>query len=135
MVTEGKGGFKYVPRFLLALVFPACYIPCPKNASFKKGGIAVQDLADALKVLADPARLRILKELIGVKKEKHCCVRDLSERLQISQPNVSHHLKVLKMAGFISCQKSHENDQRFAYYSVDKEKIDALFKSVMGEMT
>lgn len=134
-MTEGKGGFKFVPRFLLALPFSACYILFTKTVSSKEGGIAVQDLADALKVLADPARLRILKELIGVKKEKNCCVRDLSERLQISQPNVSHHLKVLKTAGFISCRKSQENDQRFAYYSVDKDKIEALFKEVMGEMT
>lgn len=94
----------------------------------------MQDLADALKVLADPARLRILKALIGVKKEKSCCVRDLADRLQISQPNVSHHLKVLKTAGFISCQKSQEEDQRFAYYCVDKDKIDILFKSVLGEI-
>jgi len=94
----------------------------------------MQDFAEALKVLADPARLRILKELIGVKKEKSCCVRDLADRLQISQPNVSHHLKVLKIAGFISCQKSQEEDQRFAYYSVNKDKIDVLFRNVLEEI-
>ena len=95
----------------------------------------MQDLAEYLKVLADPARLRILKELIGVRKSKSCCVRDLAERLQISQPNVSHHLKVLKTAGFISCQKSHEEDQRFAYYSVDRNKIDLLFQDVLQEIS
>ena len=94
----------------------------------------MHDFAEALKVLADPARLRILKELIGVKRAKSCCVRDLANRLQISQPNVSHHLKVLKTAGFISCRKSKEEDQRFAYYSVDKDKIDVLFKSVLEEI-
>jgi len=90
----------------------------------------VQTLADSLKVLADPARLRILKELTGPKKEKSCCVRDLANRLQISQPNISHHLKVLKNAGFIACEKSEKNDQRFAYYSVNIDQIETLFHNV-----
>ncbi len=95
----------------------------------------VQDLADSLKVLADPARLRILKELMGLRKEKACCVRDLAQRLEISQPNISHHLKVLKTAGFISCRKAQEDDQRFAFYSVDRNRIDHLFHSVLNEIT
>ena len=40
---------------------------------------SVNEIADNLKVLSDPARLRILKELMGVKQEKHGCVRDLAE--------------------------------------------------------
>ena len=95
----------------------------------------MQELADSLKVLADPARLRILKKLMGVRKEKSVCVRDLAERLNISQPNVSHHLKVLKTAGFISCQKSLETDGRFAYYSVDRSKVEALFQSVLKKIS
>jgi len=98
------------------------------------GGCVVQQLAEHLKVLADPARLRILKELVGVRREKSVCVRDLADRLQISQPNVSHHLKVLKTAGFISCQKAQEEDQRFAYYSVDSQKIQALFRDVIAQI-
>ena len=94
----------------------------------------MQEIAEHLKVLADPARLRILKELMGVRKKKSVCVRDLAERLQISQPNVSHHLKVLKTAGFISCQKAQEEDQRFAYYMVDRGKIEALFQNVLEEI-
>ena len=98
------------------------------------GERAMQQLADHLKVLADPARLRILKELVGIRREKSVCVRDLADRLQISQPNVSHHLKVLKTAGFISCQKAQEKDQRFAYYCVDREKIQALFHDVIKQI-
>ncbi len=95
----------------------------------------MEDIAEHLKVLADPARLRILKELAGVRKEKNVCVRDLAERLRISQPNVSHHLKVLKIAGFISCQKANERDQRFAYYSVDQGKIKVLFRNLLEEIS
>ncbi|MBK37173.1 MAG: ArsR family transcriptional regulator [Gemmatimonadetes bacterium] len=95
----------------------------------------VQDIADHLKVLADPARLRILKELMVVKAEKNVCVRDLAERLEISQPNVSHHLKVLKSAGFISCKKPCHEDQRYAYYSVDRAKIEGLFSNVIESIS
>ena len=94
----------------------------------------MQEIAEHLKVLADPARLRILKELMGVRKKKSVCVRELAERLQISQPNVSHHLKILKTAGFISCRKAQEKDQRFAYYEVDRDKIEALFRNVLEEI-
>ncbi len=97
--------------------------------------IILDEIADSLKVLSDPARLRILKELMVVKQEKHVCVRDLAEILSISQPNVSHHLKVLKMAGFISCQKVFEKDQRFAYYKVDEKKIETLFKDVLESIS
>lgn len=90
----------------------------------------MQPIADALKVLADPARLRILKALMLTQKEKAFCVRDLACRLDISQPNISHHLKVLKNAGFIACEKHKKNDQRFAYYSVNIQQIETLFQDV-----
>ena len=52
---------------------------------------------ELLKTLAHPARIRILEELVeGVK-----CVSDFEETLDISQPNVSQHLKILKDAGLI----------------------------------
>ncbi len=95
----------------------------------------MHELADNLKVLSDPARLRILKELMVVKQEKHVCVRDLADSLAISQPNVSHHLKVLKTAGLISCQKAFEKDQRFAYYKVDRKRIESLFKNVLESIS
>ena len=98
-------------------------------------GESLNEISDNLKVLSDPARLRILKKLMGVKQEKHVCVRDLAERLAISQPNVSHHLKVLKTAGFISCQKAFKKDQRFAYYKVDRKKIEILFKNVLESIS
>ncbi|MGA1199769.1 MAG: ArsR/SmtB family transcription factor, partial [Candidatus Latescibacterota bacterium] len=90
----------------------------------------MQTLADSLKVLADPARLRILKELTGPKKEKSCCVRDLANRLQISQPNVSHHLKVLKNPGFIACEKTEKNHKPFPNNTVNNHQIENLFHDV-----
>jgi len=50
-----------------------------------------------LKILAHPARIRILEELVqGVK-----CVSDFEDMLDISQPNVSQHLSVLRSAGVL----------------------------------
>ena len=72
---------------------------------------------------------------MGVRQEKHVCVRDLAESLSISQPNVSHHLKVLKTAGFIACQKGCDEDQRFAYYKVDRKKIETLFRNVLESIS
>ncbi len=91
----------------------------------------MQEIADSLKVLADPARLQILRELMGDQKEKSVSVCNLAKRLNISQPNVSHHLKTLKTAGFITCQK----DQRFSYYSVETTKIKDLFKQINAEIS
>ena len=86
----------------------------------------MQEIAEDIKVLADPARLQILKELAAAPEDASLGVCDLARRLQISQPNVSHHLRVLKNAGFISCQKN----QRFCYYSVDLEAIRTTLAEV-----
>jgi ArsR family transcriptional regulator len=54
--------------------------------------IPVDKRIDLLKVIAHPVRIKILEELVqGVK-----CVSDFEESLDISQPNVSQHLKLLK---------------------------------------
>ena len=64
-----------------------------------------EELAAALKVLADPARLRLLS-LIQAQPDGKACVCNLTEPLGLSQPTVSHHLKVLLQAGLV------ERDQR-----------------------
>jgi ArsR family transcriptional regulator len=54
--------------------------------------IPVEKRFELLKIIAHPARIRILEELLdGVK-----CVSDFEESLDISQPNVSQHLKLLR---------------------------------------
>jgi len=78
-------------------------------------------LASALKVLADPARLRLLS-LIQAQPTGEACVCHLTEPLGLSQPTVSHHLKVLLEAGLV------ERDQRgsWAYFRVVPEPLQAL---------
>jgi len=62
------------------------------------------DLARTLKALADPARLRVLSLVAGA-EGREVCVCDLTEPLGLSQPTVSHHLKVLVDAGFLQREK------------------------------
>ncbi|MBI4214276.1 MAG: helix-turn-helix transcriptional regulator [Chloroflexi bacterium] len=72
---------------------------------------SAQRLAELLKVLADPARLRILS-IVAAHEDHEACVCDLIAPLGLSQPTVSYHLKVLQEAGLL------EREQRgvWAYY-------------------
>ena len=78
-------------------------------------------LAGVLKALADPARLRLLS-LIQSATDGEACVCDLTAPLGLSQPTVSHHLKVLREAGIV------EREQRgsWAYFRVVPEPLGAL---------
>jgi ArsR family transcriptional regulator, arsenate/arsenite/antimonite-responsive transcriptional repressor len=78
-------------------------------------------LAAALRVLADPARLRLLS-LIYAPPASEACVCHLTEPLGLTQPTVSHHLKVLLDAGLV------ERDQRgsWAYFRVLPEPLAAI---------
>jgi len=61
-------------------------------------------VASAFKAIADPARLRILS-LIGSSPTGEGCVCDLTPALGLTQPTVSHHLKVLHDAGLLARTK------------------------------
>lgn len=77
-----------------------------------------ESLAVTLKALADPARLRLLS-IVASSEGKEACVCDLIEPVGLSQPTVSHHLKILTEAGFLSRSKRGT----WAYYRL---KPDAL---------
>jgi ArsR family transcriptional regulator, arsenate/arsenite/antimonite-responsive transcriptional repressor len=83
-------------------------------------------LAQALKVIADPARLRLLS-LIQSQPDGEACVCHLTEPLGLSQPTVSHHLKVLLEAGLV------EREQRgsWAYFRVVPETLGVLRDSLL----
>ena len=61
-------------------------------------------LALRFKALGDPARLRLLS-LIAAHESGTACVCDLTEPLGLSQPTVSHHLKVLREAGLVTGER------------------------------
>ena len=68
------------------------------------GEAEAEQLATTLKALADPARLRLLS-IVAASEGQEACVCDLVEPIGLSQPTVSHHLKVLTEAGFLSRSK------------------------------
>jgi ArsR family transcriptional regulator len=65
---------------------------------------AADQIAPMLKALADPVRLRLMS-LIASHEGGEACVCDLTDAFELSQPTISHHLKVLHEAGLISRDK------------------------------
>jgi ArsR family transcriptional regulator len=80
-----------------------------------------EDVAAALRVVADPARLRLLS-LISTAEGGEACVCNLTTPLGLSQPTVSHHLKVLGDAGLVE----REQRGRWAYFRVVPERLELL---------
>lgn len=68
--------------------------------------------------MADENRLKILKMLYA----GEMCVCDITENLKLSQPTVSHHMKVLEDAGFVICKKSG----KWSHYVLNQEALDGL---------
>ncbi|HUP85198.1 MAG TPA: metalloregulator ArsR/SmtB family transcription factor [Acidimicrobiales bacterium] len=84
-----------------------------------------EDLAAAFKVLADPARLRLLS-MIASAPDDEACACDLVEPIGKSQPTVSHHLAVLTDAGLVTREKRG----RWAYYRAVPERLVVLRDSL-----
>jgi ArsR family transcriptional regulator len=97
---------------------PVC---CPNVTSAVLDEQAAVELSDALKVLADPARLRLLS-LVAASDSGEACACDLVGPLERSQPTVSHHLSMLVDAGFLVREKRG----RWAWYRVDEARLSDL---------
>ena len=85
------------------------------------GTPAAERLAMVFKALADPARVKLVS-LIAASDGGEACICDLTEPLGLSQPTVSHHMKLLVEGGLVS------RDQRgkWAYYRVNTEALDRI---------
>lgn len=83
--------------------------------------------AGLLKALADPARLQLVS-LIASSGDGEACVCDLTDVLELSQPTVSHHLRVLADAGILS----REQRGRWAFYRVDTEALRTVADALTG---
>ena len=65
---------------------------------------AAERIAPLLKALADPVRLRLLS-LVASHADGEACVCDLNDAFDLSQPTISHHLKVLHDVGLLEREK------------------------------
>ncbi|MGA7050800.1 MAG: metalloregulator ArsR/SmtB family transcription factor [Mycobacterium sp.] len=62
------------------------------------------ELATMFKALGDPVRLRLLS-LIATHPGGQACVCEISGTFDVSQPTISHHLKLLRSAGLLDCER------------------------------
>jgi ArsR family transcriptional regulator, arsenate/arsenite/antimonite-responsive transcriptional repressor len=77
---------------------------CPPLAAEPLSRAQAEQIAPLLKALADPVRLRLMS-LIASHPGGEACVCDLTGAFDLSQPTISHHLKVLHDAGLIDRDK------------------------------
>jgi ArsR family transcriptional regulator len=96
----------------------ACCAPITSEVISEDNAASV---ARAMKALSDPARLRLIS-MIAAHEDGEACVCDLTEPLGLSQPTVSHHLKVLNDAGFLSRSKRGT----WAYYRLVPGSLDTI---------
>jgi len=79
------------------------------------------DLARMFKALADPTRLRLVS-MVAAHEGGEACVCELTEPLGLTQPTISHHLKILVDAGIFTRDKRGV----WAYYALVPAALDAL---------
>ena len=96
----------------------------------------IDTLAEFLKALSDPTRLRIVKLLgdcnTGLCNGGPLCVNALANQLAITQSAVSQHLRILRSAGLVSGTRTGT----FMHYALNREEIEkcsALLRATLGK--
>jgi ArsR family transcriptional regulator len=98
----GRSALELIPAAdLQAVVAGACSTPLVREPI---GETAAAGLAQVFRALGDPVRLRLVS-LIGAHQGGEVCVCDLTTAFELTQPTISHHLKVLREAGIIDCER------------------------------
>ncbi len=96
----------------------ACCAPLTEDTL---GADQADELARSVKALADPTRLRMIS-IIAASADQEACVCDITDAFDLGQPTISHHLKVLMDAGFVTRSKRGT----WAYYRLVPGSLDAL---------
>jgi ArsR family transcriptional regulator len=94
---------------------------CPPLATEPLPAAQAEQVAPLLKALADPVRLRLMS-LVASHPGGEACVCDLNDAFDLTQPTISHHLKVLHEAGLL------DRDKRgvWVYYRARTEALASL---------
>jgi len=94
---------------------------CPPLTAQPLSQAQADQIAPLLKALADPVRLRLMS-LVASHTGGEACVCDLNDAFDLSQPTISHHLKVLHDAGLL------DRDKRgvWVYYRVRTEALASV---------
>lgn len=86
---------------------------------------AAERLASIFKALADPARVKLVS-LIAAADGGEACICDLTAPLGLTQPTVSHHMKILVDAGLVG----REQRGKWAYYRVNAFALDQVASAI-----
>jgi ArsR family transcriptional regulator len=108
-------------------VAEACDIPLVREPVDEA---AAAGLARVFKALADPVRLRLVS-MIGAHQGGEVCVCELTEAFDLTQPTISHHLKVLREAGIVTSERR----ATWVYYRLEPaalERMAALLTAPVG---
>ena len=81
--------------------------------------LQAERIATLLKALSDPIRLRLMSMIAAADE---ACVCDLMPPFRVSQPTISHHLKVLRDAGLVDCERRGT----WVYYRAQRDALDAI---------
>jgi ArsR family transcriptional regulator, arsenate/arsenite/antimonite-responsive transcriptional repressor len=91
--------------------------------------VEAERLAGLLKAVADPTRLRLLS-LVARSVGGEACICDLTSPVGLSQPTVSHHMRVLVESGLLS----REQRGRWAYYRLVDGAAEALAAALLAPL-
>ena len=100
---------------------------CPPLVAEPLSADAAERIAPLLKAIADPVRLRLLS-LVAAHADGEACVCDLNDAFDLSQPTISHHLKVLHEAGLLDRTKRGV----WVYYRARREALADLATLIGG---
>ncbi|CAM5716975.1 ArsR/SmtB family transcription factor [Streptomyces griseorubiginosus] len=95
---------------------------CPGLSAAPLGEDQAADLAKVFKALGDPVRLRLMSMIASRGQGGEVCVCELTPAFDLSQPTISHHLKLLRQAGLIDCERRGT----WVYYWVLPGVLDRL---------
>ena len=105
----------------LPLVQVAVAICAPDGMATAISRPDAESLAALLKVVADPTRLQLIS-YINSSENSESCVCELTQPLHLSQPTISHHLKVLSEAGLLEKEKRGT----WVWYSVNQKRWNEI---------
>jgi ArsR family transcriptional regulator len=110
-----------VNQKLLSVIEPDSGACCAPLACEPLPPAGAGELAPLFKALADPVRLRLLS-LVASHDGGEACICDLNDAFELSQPTISHHMKVLHEAGLV------DRDKRgvWVYYRARPQALAAL---------
>lgn len=101
---------------------------CPTLVDEPLAPADAEGMARTFKALADPARLRLVS-IIAASEGQEACVCDLTDPIGLSQPTVSHHLKILMDAGFLTRSKRGS----WAYYALVPGSLERVGAALLPQ--